>query len=105
MGRVVIIKEHLDEYPKETEDSGTGGLVLQAGENLFRLLAPCFQIQGVRAEINLISPGKLAERTDPNLLKSMMIAPQGENAFTNQVGKVHNSRHSIVKGQFQAITL
>ena len=61
MWRVVIVKEYLDDDTKKREISGPGGLALQAGENLFRLLARCFQIQGVRAEINLITPGKLAE--------------------------------------------
>ncbi len=41
--------------------SGTGRLMAQRGEHLFWFLARYLEVQGVRAEIDLVAPDKLAE--------------------------------------------
>src|SRR3972149_11901353 len=89
--------------PKNLLISGTGGLVAQRGEHLFRLLARYLEVQGVRAEVDLVAPDKLAGRADPDLRKSSTIVPTGEDPLASQVRKVGRPGMSIVEGQFQAI--
>jgi hypothetical protein len=91
--------------PKKRLISGICGLAAQGGENILRLLARCSKIQGVWAEINLVTPNKLSERTDLNLFEKMLVSPQRKNAFPDQLREVHHPTHTIVKGQFKAMTL
>jgi len=61
MRRVMIVKEHLDDDAEKRLISGMGCLVAQGGEDVFRLPSRCFEVQGVRAEIDFVLPYKLTE--------------------------------------------
>jgi len=98
-------KNILMTMPKNRLISGTGGLLAQDREQLFGLLAGYLEVQGVRAEIDLVVPDQFAGRADPDLREDGIIVPAGEDAFAYQVRKVNRPGSSIVEGQCQAIGL
>jgi hypothetical protein len=60
-----------------------GRLLVQSGEEIFRLFTRDLEIKGIRAKVNLIGPGKLAIWADSNLFKRTRVKPEGKNAFAD----------------------
>jgi hypothetical protein len=59
--RMVIVEEYLNDDAEEPANLRHGRPLAERGEDFYRLLAREFEVEEVRAEINLIAPIKLAE--------------------------------------------
>lgn len=60
MWGTMVLKEHLDHDAENRLISGMGSLAPQCGEDVLWLLSCYLEVQGVRAQINLVVPDKFS---------------------------------------------
>lgn len=67
----------------------------QCRKQVFRLFAGYLQIDGVRAQVDLIAPGELVARADVNGAKLAGVVPKREHTLACQVRQIDNSFYPI----------
>jgi len=77
--------------------------VFQRGENVFRSLMCCLQIERIGTEVNLVIPDQLTRLPNAHLLENGVVSPSPEHSLTRQMGKVNDTAPAVVERQFQTV--
>ena len=67
----------------------------QAGHHFLRAFPRKLEVQGVRAEINLVAPGNTVSAPNTDLLKKRPVAPGREDTFSREVREIHFPLDSV----------
>ena len=93
MGRMVVIEKHLDDDAIERLISGMR--LLESGEQLFRRLTGEAKVDGIWAEIEVVTPEQLSAVANPCLLKDARVIPCRKDPLADEVRKIHLSFHTV----------
>lgn len=82
-----------------------GRLVFQRGENVFRSLMSCLEVERIRAQIDLVTPDQLTGFPNSHLLKKSVIRPRRKYPLADKVGNINHSALAVCKLQIELVAL
>ena len=59
-----------------------GGVLAECGKDIFRPLTRHPEVEGIRAEVDSVTPAEFARRADLDLLEGTAVTPQSEDPFS-----------------------